>query len=90
MQDDGDDVHLSTAKDYVRFLLVSGKPVREPIAWHGPIVMNTDEELHTAFEEYRAGSFIKIGAVFRRCNAGDSIYGFIHYNSGSSDLRPAE
>ncbi len=42
----------------LRFLLVSGKPLKEPIAWKGPIVMNTDEELHTAFQEYRKGDFI--------------------------------
>jgi redox-sensitive bicupin YhaK (pirin superfamily) len=42
----------------LRFLLVSGKPLKEPIAWKGPIVMNTDEELHTAFQEYRKGTFI--------------------------------
>jgi redox-sensitive bicupin YhaK (pirin superfamily) len=42
-----------------RFLLVSGKPIGEPVAWRGPIVMNTDEELLTAFEEYRRGTFIK-------------------------------
>jgi quercetin 2,3-dioxygenase len=42
-----------------RFLLVSGRPLMEPIAWHGPIVMNTDEELRIAFEEYDNGTFIK-------------------------------
>ena len=42
----------------LRFLLVSGKPLKEPIAWKGPIVMNTDEELRTAFQEYRQGTFI--------------------------------
>jgi len=57
--ENGDGVRISTAEDPVRFLLVSGKPVREPIAWRGPIVMNTDEELRTAFEEYRTGRFIK-------------------------------
>jgi len=43
----------------LRFLLVSGKPLNEPVAWRGPIVMNTDEELQTAFREYRQGTFIK-------------------------------
>lgn len=43
----------------VRFLLISGKPIGEPVAWYGPIVMNTDEELRIAFEEYRNGTFIK-------------------------------
>ncbi len=46
--------------DYpVRFLLVSGRPLKEPVAWHGPIVMNNQEELDLAFEEYRNGTFIK-------------------------------
>jgi len=43
----------------VRFLLVSGKPIGEPVAWYGPIVMNTSEEIRIAFEEYRNGTFIK-------------------------------
>ena len=56
---DGDEVAVATEKEPVRFLLVSGKPVGEPVAWYGPIVMNTDEELRTAFEEYERGTFIK-------------------------------
>jgi hypothetical protein len=43
----------------VRFLLVSGKPIEEPVAWHGPIVMNTNAELQQAMSELRAGTFIK-------------------------------
>jgi hypothetical protein len=43
----------------LRFLLVSGKPLGEPVAWRGPIVMNTEDELRTAFQEYRQGTFIK-------------------------------
>jgi quercetin 2,3-dioxygenase len=42
-----------------RFLLLSGKPIGEPVAWYGPIVMNTQKELEIAFEEYRNGTFIK-------------------------------
>jgi hypothetical protein len=57
--DDGDQVMVSTEGDPVRFLLISGKPIREPIAWYGPIVMNTNDELRTAFEEYDNGTFIK-------------------------------
>jgi hypothetical protein len=44
---------------FLRFLLISGKPIGEPVAWYGPIVMNTQEELRIAFEEYRQGTFIK-------------------------------
>ena len=57
--DDGDQVMVSTEEDPVRFLLLSGKPIGEPIAWYGPIVMNTRDELRVAFEEYNAGTFIK-------------------------------
>ena len=57
--DDGDLVMVSTESDAVRFLLVSGKPIMEPVAWYGPIVMNTEDELRVAFEEYRKGTFIK-------------------------------
>ncbi len=57
--EDGD--HLVASADDVpaRFLLISGKPLREPVAWYGPIVMNTREELRIAFEEYQNGTFIK-------------------------------
>ncbi len=55
---DGDEVKITTDGG-VRFLLVSGKPIREPVAWYGPIVMNTQEELEKAFEEYRKGTFLK-------------------------------
>ena len=57
--DDGDALTVTTEKDPVRFLLVAGRPLGEPIAWHGPIVMNTQEELRLAFEELDAGTFIK-------------------------------
>ena len=59
--DDGDRIVVSTEAESVRFLLVSGKPIGEPVAWYGPIVMNTREELQIAFEEYRNGTFIKHG-----------------------------
>jgi len=55
----GDVVKISTDKEKVRFLLVSGKPLNEPVAWRGPIVMNTEEELRLAFNEYQNGTFIK-------------------------------
>ena len=56
---DGDEIMVSTEEQGVRFLLISGMPIGEPIAWYGPIVMNTQEELRVAFEEYRQGTFIK-------------------------------
>jgi hypothetical protein len=43
----------------MRFLFLSGKPIGEPVAWRGPVVMNTPEELRSAFEEYADGTFIK-------------------------------
>jgi redox-sensitive bicupin YhaK (pirin superfamily) len=57
--DDGDQMMVSTEGDAVRFLLISGKPIGEPVAWYGPIVMNTKAELRIAFEEYHNGTFIK-------------------------------
>ena len=56
---EGDQIEVATKDDPVRFLLFAGKPLGEPIAWYGPIVMNTQEELRVAFEEYQAGTFIK-------------------------------
>lgn len=59
--EDGTEVVVSTTECPIRFLLISGKPIGEPIAWYGPIVMNTQEELEKAFSEYRDGTFIKHG-----------------------------
>lgn len=56
---DGDRVEVSTLGRPVRFLLVSGRPLGEPVAWGGPIVMNTRQELERAFEEYENGGFVK-------------------------------
>ena len=56
---DGDRIAVRTTDQPVRFLLVSGRPLREPVAWRGPIVMNTEEELQTAFREYHEGTFLK-------------------------------
>ncbi len=55
----GNAVKITTNKEDVRFLLVSGKPIREPVAWRGPIVMNTQKELEIAFREFSAGKFLK-------------------------------
>jgi hypothetical protein len=59
LYDDGEEISVSTQDEAVRFLLISGKPIQEPVAWYGPIVMNTKEELRLAFEEYERGTFIK-------------------------------
>jgi redox-sensitive bicupin YhaK (pirin superfamily) len=56
---DGDEVVIKAEDSPVRFLLVSGRPIGEPVAWYGPIVMNTQEELQLAFEEFEKGTFIK-------------------------------
>jgi redox-sensitive bicupin YhaK (pirin superfamily) len=60
---DGEEIRLRTAEHAVRFLLVSGTPLGEPVAWGGPIVMNTEEELHDAFAQLSDGTFIKDGVV---------------------------
>ncbi|MBD3802489.1 MAG: pirin family protein [Thioclava sp.] len=55
----GDEIVVQAGERGVRFLLISGAPIQEPVAWHGPIVMNTREELMTAMAELRNGTFIK-------------------------------
>lgn len=55
----GDEVTVQAGEEGVRFLLISGTPIQEPVAWHGPIVMNTQEELQQAFAELRNGTFIQ-------------------------------
>jgi len=57
--DRGDEVTVHAGDDGIRFLLVSGKPLEEPVAWYGPIVMNTQEQLQQAFEELKQGKFLK-------------------------------
>ena len=57
----GDEVDVTSGSEGMSFLLVSGKPLHEPIAWGGPIVMNTQEELQQAFAEFQSGTFIKHG-----------------------------
>ena len=58
----GDEVTVQAGEEGVRFLLVSGQPLNEPVAWHGPIVMNTREELVEAVKDLRDGTFIKESA----------------------------
>ena len=57
--DSGDEIVVRAGDEGIRFLLVSGKPLEEPVAWYGPIVMNTEEELRQAFAELSNGTFIK-------------------------------
>ena len=59
MFDNGDEVAVQAGEKGIRFLLISGTPIKEPVAWHGPIVMNTQEELKAAFNELNNGTFIK-------------------------------
>lgn len=57
--DQGDEVAVQAGDEGVRFLLVSGKPLEEPVAWYGPIVMNTQSQLQQAFQELQEGTFLK-------------------------------
>jgi redox-sensitive bicupin YhaK (pirin superfamily) len=57
--DRGDQVTVQAGEEGIRFLLISGKPLEEPVAWYGPIVMNTQEELQAAFAELRNGTFLR-------------------------------
>jgi hypothetical protein len=59
--DSGDDVAVQAGDEGIRFLLVSGRPIEEPVAWYGPIVMNTQAELQQAVAELRNGTFIRQG-----------------------------
>ncbi|MDA9176327.1 pirin family protein [Alphaproteobacteria bacterium] len=57
--DRGDEIRVQAGEQGMRFLLVSGKPLKEPVAWHGPIVMNTGEELREAVRDLQNGTFIR-------------------------------
>jgi hypothetical protein len=57
--DRGDELVVQAGEDGIRFLLVSGKPLQESVAWYGPIVMNTQEQLRQAFDELERGTFLK-------------------------------
>jgi quercetin 2,3-dioxygenase len=61
--DRGDEVTVQAGDQGVRFLLVSGKPLQEPVAWYGPIVMNTQEQLRQAFEQLQQGTFLDGGGA---------------------------
>ncbi|GFO59515.1 hypothetical protein GMST_18400 [Geomonas silvestris] len=61
---EGNEIKVTAADRPVRFLFISGKPLKEPVAWYGPIVMNTQDELRVAFDEYAKGTFVKeVGTV---------------------------
>jgi redox-sensitive bicupin YhaK (pirin superfamily) len=57
--DRGDEITVRAGEEGIRFLLVSGRPIEEPVAWYGPIVMNTEQELRQAFLELNTGTFIR-------------------------------
>jgi redox-sensitive bicupin YhaK (pirin superfamily) len=57
--DQGDELTVQAGVEGIRFLLVSGKPLEEPVAWYGPIVMNTQEQLRQAFDQLEQGTFLK-------------------------------
>ncbi len=65
LRNDGESVELEAASDEARFLLVAGKPLKEPIVQYGPFVMNTQDQIQEAFRDFRAGLFEKPGAVAR-------------------------
>src|SRR5262249_61104608 len=69
--DRGDEVAVQAGDDGIRFLLVSGKPLQEPVAWYGPIVMNTQEQLQQAYDELQAGAFFKQGKILWRGTYGE-------------------
>jgi redox-sensitive bicupin YhaK (pirin superfamily) len=58
--DAGDEIRVRAGEHGIRFLLVSGAPIKEPIAWRGPVVMNTHEEIAQAFAQLRAGTFLDV------------------------------
>ncbi len=60
--DRGDELVVQAGENGIRFLLCSGQPLREPVAWYGPIVMNTQEQLRKAFAELEEGTFLKPAA----------------------------
>ena len=57
--DTGDEITVQAGPEGIRFLLVSGKPIEEPVAWYGPIVMNTQEQLRQAMADLQHGTFIR-------------------------------
>jgi redox-sensitive bicupin YhaK (pirin superfamily) len=64
--DRGDEVVVQAGEQGIRFLLVSGRPLQEPVAWYGPIVMNTQEQLQQAYDQLQKGTFLQSGAEERQ------------------------
>jgi pirin-like protein len=87
--DSGDEVTVQASEEGIRFLLVSGKPIEEPVAWYGQIVMNTQAEVEQAFAELRNGTFIEDCTSLRpkmvfpcaaRCHTEDAVGRFIFFD----------
>jgi redox-sensitive bicupin YhaK (pirin superfamily) len=68
-----DSVAVQAGEEGIRFLLVSAKPIEEPVAWYGPIVMNTQEELRQAMTELQSGTFITHRQRFPRSQTGKRV-----------------
>ena len=62
----GDEVTVQASEEGLRFLLISGAPIDAPVAWHGPLVMNSQDELRQAMRDLRNNTFYKIGALIIR------------------------
>ena len=62
----GEEVTVQASEEGLRFLLISGAPIDAPVAWHGPIVMNSQDELRQAMRDLRNNTFYKIGALINR------------------------
>ncbi|QYZ78344.1 pirin family protein [Methanofollis formosanus] len=71
---DGDEVTVRARDLPLRFLFLSGRPIREPVAWGGPIVMNTEEEVREALREYRQGTFVKEGSEKKGVEVGSGLF----------------
>ena len=96
--DSGDEVSVQAGEDGIRFLLVSGKPLREPVAWYGPIVMNTQEQIQKAYAELEEGTVFKVipaACDLRERLMDDDLSGFQWRNTWRTALmddfnRPSE
>ena len=64
----GDSLAFSAGAEGVDFLLLAGVPLKEPVVWHGPFVMNTQEQIMQCFQDYQSGQFIKHKGVYQSCD----------------------